>query len=74
MTDLLDMISGDDLMVFFASTTAVMVMLVTANHFVGPTERRLILEAGRLRAAIDTDLAVLPEAQSGKIALPVGQP
>lgn len=28
MTDFLDMISGDDLMVFFASTTAVMVMLV----------------------------------------------
>jgi tight adherence protein C len=28
MTDLLDMISGDDLMVFFASTTAVLVMLV----------------------------------------------
>ena len=28
MSDLLDMISGDDLMVFFASTTAVLVMLV----------------------------------------------
>lgn len=52
---------------------AMMVVMVPPDHLVGPGEHGLILEAGGLRPAIDTDRFILRETQSGKIALAIGK-
>ena len=55
------------------SLETVMMVMMPPNHLIGPGERRLVLEADRLRPAIDMDRAAFRETEPGKIAVSVRQ-
>src|SRR4051794_31318440 len=56
------------------SLEAVMMVMMSPNHLVRPDECRLVLEANRLRTAIDVYRTGFREAEPGKIALSTRQP